>query len=285
MKSLIIGAQGLVGSALSKRLPKSIRGIQVEPSRENEVLTDITKYETLFKVFSTHRPDIVYLPAAIAHVDKCEELSTNVVNIRGAITVLRLCEQFDSKLIYYSSSYVFDGEAKEPYMVNAVTNPVQNYGRQKLSVERTILQSDARYVIIRTVGVFGEERRKKNFGKQITNAIFHGKIVFAPTDQFMNPILATDLADISIQLAEAKAKGIYHVAGDECVSKFEFAQRIAKNFGLEHLVKGVSSDEMKQKARRPRMGALNCNTLLDVDCKIPSLDGGLSKFLQMEYNG
>lgn len=285
MKSLIIGAQGLVGSALSKKLPKAIRGIQVEPDRENEVLTDITKHETLFKVFSAHRPDVVYLPAAIAHVDKCEDLGTNVVNVRGAITVLRLCEQFDSKLIYYSSSYVFDGKANEPYMVNAFTSPVQNYGRQKQSVERTILQSEARYVIIRTVGVFGEERRKKNFGKQVCNAIFHGKTVYAPNDQFMNPILATDLADISVKLAESKVKGIYHVAGDECMSKYEFAQRIAKNFNLEHLIKGVTSEEMKQKAKRPRMGALNCNELLNVGHSIPSFSSGLSRFLQMEYNG
>lgn len=152
-------------------------------------------------------------------------------------------------------------------------------------MERQILQSDARYVIIRTVGVFGEERRKKNFGKQVCNAIFSKKTVFAPTDQFMNPILSTDLADISIKLAESKVKGIYHVAGDECLSKFEFAKRIARNFNLEHLVKGVTSDEMKQKAKRPRMGALNCSELLNVGHKIPSFEGGLSRFLQLEYNG
>lgn len=284
MKSLIIGSAGLVGSALARQIPDAILGVQVEPTKKNQVYTDLVKYESLLKVFDQHRPTIVYLPAYITHVDKCEDLGTNIVNIRGVITVLRLCEQFNSKLIFFSSSYVFDGESKDPYLVTAETHPLQNYGKQKEIVEKNILKSDARFVIVRTVGVFGEERRKKNFAKQVISVIFAGKKVFTPTDQFMNPILSTDLAKATIRLAE-KCNGLYHVAGDECISKFEFAKRVAKFFHREHLICGVTSEEMKQKAPRPKMGGLNCNTLLDVGLKIPSFQSGLLHFLEMRYNG
>lgn len=284
MKSLIIGAQGLVGSALSKRLPNALRGVQREAIKKDEVYIDITKYETLFRVFSEYRPNIVYLPAAIAHVDKCENDSTNLINIRGAITVLRLCEQFDSKLVYFSSSYVFDGKADKPYDTTAETNPIQNYGRQKVTVERQILQSrDIQSLIIRTVGVFGEERRKKNFAKQVIAAIFANRKVFTPIDQFMNPILSVDLARVTVALAECKAQGIYHVSGDECVSKFEFAKRVAHYFHLENLVVGLTTEEMKQRAPRPKMGALNCDELVRVGQTVPSFEGGLLKFLELEY--
>lgn len=284
MKSLIIGSQGLVGSALARQLSDAILGVQVEPFKKNQVYMDLVKYESLLKVFDAHRPDIVYLPAYITNVDKCEDLGTNVVNIRGAITVLRLCEQFNSKLIFFSSSYVFDGNSKEPYGVEHETCPIQNYGMQKESVEKAMLLSDAKFVIVRTVGVFGEERRKKNFAKSVISAIFSGKTVFAPTDQFMTPILAVDLARASIQLA-LKAHGIYHVAGDECVTKFEFARRIAKYFNLESKVVGVTTNEMKQRAPRPKMGGLNCRSMLDVGLRIPSFQGGLLHFLEMSYNG
>lgn len=285
MKSLIIGARGLVGSALARQIPDAILGNPVEAKNPNERYTDITKYETLFKVFSKDRPDVVYLPASIAHVDRCEESAgTDVVNVRGAITVLRLCESFNSKLVYYSSSYVFDGKKKEPYTTQDETCPVNKYGVQKETIERTILQSDAKYVIMRTVGVYGTERLKKNFAKQVIAAIFSAKPVFAPIDQTMNPILSTDLARISIRLAD-KYQGLFHVAGDTCLSKYEFAVRIAKQFSLEGLVKPVTTEEMKQKAVRPLNGCLACDGLESLGLYIPSFSEGLTKFLSQEFNG
>jgi dTDP-4-dehydrorhamnose reductase len=279
VRSLIIGARGLVGLALKKCIPDALEGVHDEEVvKKGQVHTDITKYETLMKVFADHRPTMVYLPAAIAHVDKCEDLSTNVTNVRGTITVLRLCEQFDAKLIYFSSSYVFDGAAKSPYLTTDVANPINNYGRQKKSVEDTILRSDAKFLIIRTVGVFGEERRKKNFAKQVISGVFAGRKVFAPNDQWMNPILANDLASITVRLAE-KENGLFHVAGDECVTKFEFARRVAKFFNLDHLVFGLTSEEMKQRAPRPKMACLGCGAI-----PAPSFTDGMLRFLTMEYN-
>lgn len=284
MRNLIIGSQGLVGTALRKCLPDALCGVQVEAKEKNQIYIDISKYETLFKAFSECRPQVVYLPAAITHVDKCEDPGTNVVNIKGAITVLRLCEQFEAKLIYYSSSYVFNGKSKTPYATTAETSPINNYGIQKETVERTILRSDAKFVIIRTVGVFGEERRKKNFGKQVISAIFAGRQVFAPSDQFMNPILSNDLARVSVKLAE-KANGLFHVSGDESVSKYEFAKKIAQYFNMENRVSPVTSEEMKQRAPRPRMGSLDCSGLRDVGLEVPSFERGVLRFLELEYNG
>ena len=257
MKTLIIGARGLVGSALKRKLKDAYEGIPVEPQKDKQFYVDITKYETLFKAFSSIRPDIVYLPAAIAHVDKCEQSQgTEVVNVRGATTVLRLCESFESKLVYFSSSYVFNGTNPLPYSENDIPDPINNYGKQKQRVESLILGSRVKNLIIRTVGVFGTERLKKNFAKQVISAIFDGRKVFAPNDQFMNPILSDDLARITIQLA-SKQGGIWNVAGDTVMSKFQFAHHIASNFGLEKLVMSASSSEMKQIAPRPSNASLS----------------------------
>ena len=285
VKSLIIGSRGLVGSALARQIPNAILGMPVEAKNKNERYTDITKYETLFKVFSQERPDVVYLPAAIAHVDRCEESAgTDVVNVRGAITVLRLCESFNAKLVYFSSSYVFDGTKKEPYTTQDETHPINKYGVQKETVERAILTSDAQYVIIRTVGVYGTERLKKNFAKQVISAIFSVKQVYAPSDQTMNPILSTELARLSIRLAD-KYQGLFHVAGDTCLSKYDFAVKIAEKFGLQKLIIPRTTDEMNQKAPRPKNGCLDCGGLKELGLYVPSFEDGLVKFLASEFNG
>jgi dTDP-4-dehydrorhamnose reductase len=284
MKSLIIGSGGLVGSALAKKLPSAVCGIQMEAFEKNQVYIDITKHETLFKVFSNYRPDIVYLAAAIAHVDKCEDFGTSIVNVRGSTNVLRLCEMFGSKLVFFSSSYVFDGTKYDPYTEDDEPNPIQQYGKQKLTMENLIVQSDIPHLIVRTVGVFGTERKKKNFAKQVISSVFTGKDVYAPIDQYMNPILSDDLAGITIKLAESSESGIFHVAGDTCVTKYEFARRIAGYFGYDDKIKPITSEEMKQKASRPANGCLDCSGMTDLGFTIPSLDRGIQKLLANEYN-
>jgi dTDP-4-dehydrorhamnose reductase len=101
----------------------------------------------------------------------------------------------------------------------------------------------------------------------------------------MNPILSTDLAKITIQLV-SRCTGLWHVAGDTCVTKYEFARRIASYFGLENLVEPKTSEEMNQKAKRPKNGCLDCSELEKiVRIDVPSFDSGMAKFLSMEYYG
>lgn len=281
-RTLIIGARGLIGSALARKIPDAILGVNIESKEKNQVYTDVSKYETLLKVFSQCRPKTVYLAASIAHVDKCENLGTSLVNVKGAIEILRLCESFEAKLVYFSSSYVFDGEKDKPYSTLDAPNPINSYGRQKLVVENVILQSKTPALIVRTVGVYGPERLNKNFAKQVTSTIMKGQKVIAPNDQRMNPILSTELAKITVRLAE-KQTGIWHVAGDTCVNKYEFAKRIADYFGYGNRVEGVPTDEMKQVAKRPKNGCLDCSELNRVGITVPSFDSGLVDFLSMEY--
>lgn len=274
MNELILGARGLIGMALAKKMPNAILGVR--PG------IDITNYDSLFQAFSIHRPKVIYLCAANANVDACENPETNLVNIKAPLNILRLCEQFESKLIYFSSSYVFDGKSKWPYTPDQETRPINNYGVQKETVEHLILQSYAKFIIIRTVGVFGRERHARNFAKMITTSIFANKKVMVPTDQFMNPVLSDDLAGITIKLADGKYTGIWHVAGDVCMTKYDFADRIATYFGLENLIVPVKSNELKQKAVRPKMGCLDCYNLEEIGMSVPSFESGMTHFLEME---
>lgn len=282
MRTLIIGA-GLVGSALKKVLPDAVVGVRYIPNRsKNEVRIDLNDYGCLLQAFGSIRPNIIYLPAALTNVDECEDKETNKTNVTGVSSIVALCESFGAKLVFFSSSYVFDGKSKTPYLTTDLPNPINNYGHQKHMAEQMILCSTANSLIIRTVGVFGEERDKKNFGKSVLARAFQGQEIKAPTDQFMNPILSTELAKIVVRLAE-KQRGIFHVAGDTCLSKYDFAMQLTRVFGLESLVVPIKTKELKQMAERPRMGCLDCSGLLGLGLTIPSFTDGLTRFLEMDY--
>lgn len=133
------------------------------------------------------------------------------------------------------------------------------------------------------MGVFGQERKKKNFVQQILKSIFSGKDVFAPEDQYMNPILSNDLASVTTRLVKDDISGVVNVAGDTCISKYDFAKKIATYFDYSDKVIPLTSNEMKQRAPRPKMGCLDCSELFSMDIDIPSLDAGLQKFLGSEF--
>lgn len=276
MISLILGAEGMVGHALARKIPNAILGTHRD--------MDITDYEVMFKVFSKHRPDIVYLPAGITNVDKCESSKTDKINVQGALQIARLCDMFGSKLIYYSSSYVFSSIGKlyvdVAHKENEEPHPLQNYGEQKKIVETFLQRGNINCVIIRTVGVFGEGT--KNFVHQVVRAIQKKKKFQAPHDQFMNPILVSDLVDISIVLA-FKHSGIFHVAGSECMSKYRFAMYVAEYFGKEKLIEPVASNQLHQIAHRPTQGCLDCSKLTTIGLSIPSFSDGLHRYLSAEY--
>lgn len=275
MSDLIFGSSGLVGRALHRAADKAF-GIPHD-------MVDINDYTSMLQVFETHRPKIVYLAAANSNVDACEDKRTDAVNVGGTIMCLRLCEMFDAKLVWFSSSYVFNGLSRVPYNEQHPTDPVQHYGVQKETVERHILHSGHKALIVRTVGVFGSEQGNKNFVKQVATSVSANKKVFAPADQYMNPIYAVDLAELTIKLAQ-KYYGIWHVAGDDVVSKYDFAREIARFFGKERMVEAVTSDKIKQKAARPSMGALDCTEMCQhLKVGSPGLLARLNTFLDGEY--
>lgn len=274
MISLILGADGMVGKALAKIIPNAILG-----THEN---ADITDYESLFAIFSAYRPDIVYLAAAITNVDKCENRKTDKTNIAGSLLVARLCEMFSAKFVFFSSGYVFSGISRVPQSEGDIVSPIQNYGHQKTTVERRVIEAQQSALIIRTIGIFGEGPRNKNFVKAVANTVRRGAKFYAPVDQYMNPILASDLADITVTLA-LKHTGLFHVAGDECLSKFEYARRVAEYFGEERLVEGVASAALDQIAPRPRMACLDTAELGRLHLSVPSFQKGLQKYLSIEY--
>jgi len=251
-------------------------------NRKYEYL-DLTEKDKINVMFEKHKPKRVFLAAANPYVDGCENPETDKVNINGVSSVIENCGIYDAQVVFFSSSYVFNGKSQTPYKPHDLTEPINRYGRQKELIEGLITSKDRlRYLIIRTVGVFGKEGRAKNFVSQVTKAISENKRIRVPLDQTMNPIWSMDLARISIHLSDRYSNEVFHVAGDKCLSKYEWAIKIAYKAGYKKphdIVVGVESEEMKQMAIRPSNGCLDSHSLTARAMSVPNLEKGLAKFL------
>lgn len=287
MTDLVIGSNGMVGSALMSYLADAVGTFRngtdnLHAKRKSEYL-DIVDKAGVDALFKKHSPKRVFLAAANPHVDACEKPDTDKVNIHGVSSVIENCAIHNSQIIFFSTSYVFNGKNQVPYKPYDPTEPINRYGRQKETIEKILISREGlQYIIIRTVGVFGQEGKAKNFVSQIVKAVAENKKIHVPIDQTMNPIYAMDLAKTSIHLSDRYSGKIFHVAGNHCVSKYEFAIKVAYKLGVpkpHDLIMGVKSEDMKQMAIRPANGCLDCRTLEAHAISVPNFEKGLNKFL------
>ena len=266
MKALVIGASGLVGLHLMQS--GHTRGWQMIGTyaahpEEGLVHFNMSDTSQVSTVLQAQQPDIIFLTAFNGNADDCElhPAETRRNNVEGSMHVIRAAHTMQKIIVFYSTDYVFDGRTG-PYTETDKPHPMNDYGRQKLAIEKEMTALHGKQLIIRTTGVFGWEKQEKNFFCHVLRALKHDEDMRVPTDQISTPTFAPDLAEASLSLAERQTAGVFHVAGPELLSRFSFAEAIAEAFDLpKNHLKPATTLALKQLAARPLRGGLLCEKL------------------------
>lgn len=259
MTELVIGASGLLGTFLfreARRAGAAVSGTFFSRPAEGLLPLDLRDRAATAEILDRVQPAIVYLPAARPHVDWIEANveESRAINVGAPMSLIGLLKGSGSTLVYYSSDYVFDGE-RGGYAEEDLTGALCEYGRQKLEVERAIAASLAKWLVIRTTGVFGWDSDGKNFAQRAVDDLRAGKVLRVPFDQYGNPTYAPDLARASRDLAAAEVSGVFHVIGRETTHRYGFAVEIARVFDLpQGNIEPIETSELRQAARRPLRG-------------------------------
>ncbi|MBS7622851.1 dTDP-4-dehydrorhamnose reductase [Candidatus Bathyarchaeota archaeon] len=236
-KVLVTGSSGLLGGKLVKVLHDEY---EVVPTHNTESLfhgsirMDIVDGDEVSRVIEESSPDIVVHAAAETNVDKCE---TNKdwawsVNVLGTKNVAEACVKFGAKLIFISTDYVFDG-SKGLYREDDEANPINHYGLTKLKGEELVRGYCQDSTIVRPSVVYGWHTRKLNFATWVIDSLRNRKRIPVAEDHYNSPTLADDLSEIISLMIKRKLCGVYHTAGAERASRYEFALKIAETFGLD----------------------------------------------------
>lgn len=261
---LVVGSGGLLGSHIVNVL-EYFPNINLYGSHSSKdsggVLLEMQNISTVKAAFEATKPDIVYLPAFISNVDRCEvDGYARMVNVGGVKNILQCAKTYNSQVIFVSSAYVFDGAQEYPYNIYDKPMPIQQYGIQKFMCESMVLSSDARNIVVRTSNIIGLEKAKKNFAYQVISALSHGEYFYAYEDQRINPIHANALATSMIDIVECGLSGLFHIGGPEEVTKFDFALDIANSFGYDvSKVRPIQAVTRPQPASRPFNACLENN--------------------------
>lgn len=253
----IVGASGIASSAL-QRACKS-RGIPYVASSSKEC--DISSKSALENFASKHSISAIINCGAYTAVDAAEQNKKRAfeINLQGAGFLAELAKRFGIKLVHFSTDYVFDGKSHTPYRELDTPHPLSVYGESKYEGELLVRQILPESLIIRTSWVFGKEGH--NFVKTLIRAMREKEEIHLVVDQISRPTYAEDLASITFDLMNEK--GIYHVANNHAVSRYEYGKEVYEiltSLGVPlkctSLNKAHSSD-FPTPARRPAYSVLS----------------------------
>ncbi len=257
---LIIGATGLVGQAVKFELDN--RNYKyMEPSSEE---FDITDQEQMLEFFRHSWPDLVINCAGSTDVDENDSDSDfwpELINKYGPIVLCGLCTDMGVPLVHFSSSYVFDGTASEPYSETSPARPINRYGYYKFEAEKIMSRECPNSLIVRSSWVFGPGRT--NFVSLVARKAQEKEPIDAPKELVSSPTYSFDLASATIDLIEADAKGLVNVVNEGRVSRYELAKLVLELVKLKGTVNPTPA-EFAYRTKRPAFTVLNTKKLNEI---------------------
>jgi len=151
------------------------------------------------------------------------------INVEGTKRIAKICKDLGVTLIYLSSDYIFEG-VRGWYKEEDEPNPQTCYGKTKLAGEKVIQEILVNYIICRTGGVYGY---KDDFIDLVITTIRKGEKLKAFSNIFNTPTYLPNLAENILKILKSRFNGIFHLVGNERVSRFDFAKKIAEKFKMD----------------------------------------------------
>lgn len=175
------------------------------------------------------------------------------VNTLGPRLLAEFCAQHGTLLTHFSTDYVFDGEASEPYRETDRTEPRSVYGISKAAGEQLVRASAPRHLIVRVSSLYGiggsRAKGGTNFVSTMLDLARQGKPLRVVADQIHAPTYAPDAAATVLALLEADVTGTVHVTNSGSCSWYELA---AKTFELAGVRADLTPSRLADQPGPPR---------------------------------
>ena len=266
MKTILVtGSNGLLGQKITERILETkqfhliatSKGDNRYPTKEGYTYAemDILNPAQVIKVIGQFKPDAIIHTAAMTNVDTSHQQPelAHELNVVAVKTLVDIAVAENIQLIHLSTDFIFDGAAG-PYNEEAEPNPLSQYGRTKLEGELVVKNSDAHWVIIRTILVYGivSDMSRSNIVLWAKGALESNKPINVVNDQWRMPTLAEDLADGCLLAIEKNAHGVFNISGKDMMTVSELVSQVADYWKLDKSgMTEISSESLNQAAKRP----------------------------------
>jgi dTDP-4-dehydrorhamnose reductase len=225
---LILGARGMVASAIAaaagKRALVAARPPISGKTLQYDALTsDLT---SLLEALETP-PSAVVIAFGVSGVHTCavDPIGSRRVNVDSVLAAARTVADFGAVPVLFSTDSVFDGTPKL-WSEKDTPAPLNEYGRQKATVEQEIERLRIPYLMMRLSRVIADHAHHRDLLFEWCNLIHQEQPIKVAIDQNFTPIAATDLGPIALALIDANVRGLINVAGPQRISSPELIEML-----------------------------------------------------------
>jgi len=278
MRFLITGADGQLAREFIKTHAPCPKLIALDKKS-----LDVSDSEAVLAAVSHFKPDVVLNCAAYNLVDMAEEDFEIAfrVNALGPKHLAQACRENNSLLVHYSTDYVFDGKKEGLYTEQDEPNPLNNYGRSKLSGEALMKEETDNFLLFRLSWVFGEGKR--NFLYKLSELSKMQNVVRVVCDQISIPTYTEDIVRFTLRAIDEGLRGLYHLTNSGYASRYGVARYYAEKVGLQNLILPVTSDYFPTPARRPYFsGMSNAKISKELKIDIPHWKDAVDRFVKRQ---
>jgi dTDP-4-dehydrorhamnose reductase len=182
------------------------------------------------------QPDVVLHAAAMTSVADCENKpeSARETNVDGLESLLMMADTMGNPphIVHLSTDLVYDGTLGQPYREEDPTSPLSVYGKTKVQAEH--LLNGPAYpglaTIIRTALILTPPNGFRPGVLDWTLETLETGEGFFFEDEFRTPVFVQDLCKVLEQVIEQGVGGLFHVGGQDRVSRLQLAEAAAKAF-------------------------------------------------------
>ena len=272
MRILIIGATGQVGLALGRELASLA---ELCLAARNDL--DLSKPHAIAERLNGIMPDVIVNAAAYTAVDKAETErdAAFTVNAVAVEALGKWAARRNAPIIHFSTDYVFDGQAGEPYAETHPVNPLSVYGKSKAEGERLLLGTGAPCLIVRTAWVYSEAG--KNFLRTIARLAVEKEELAIVSDQVGTPTSSSQIAQFIHRLVREsaaslpalfeKSSHVVHFTASGRTSWHGFASAIVAGMRRRGIavktssIRAIPSSDYPTPAMRPHFSCLSAERL------------------------
>ena len=242
MRVLVTGASGLLGRSVFRRLQQAdiaVTGTAFRRAGEHLLSLDLTQQDQVHRVLAHLQPHVVVHCAAERWPDRCAEHPDTAwqLNVDSTRALAEQCQAQGAQLVYISTDYVFDGR-DAPYQHDAATNPVNFYGRSKLTGEQAVLESGDHWVL-RLPWLFGPTESLQESGiTALLDTVSNHTPAKIDDWAIRFPTNVEEVAEVLYQCLKQTAeghplRGIYQWSGDTAMTRYQLAQLIGDIAGRD----------------------------------------------------
>jgi len=292
LKILVAGAEGQLGQELVRSLAPY--GTIHALGRHK---LDICNPLNVDAVFGEIRPDLVFNAAAYTAVDLAEtEISKSwSINADGPRNLGLVAKKFDTTVIHFSTSYVFDGDLDRPYRESDPAAAINVYGASKLAGEDALMACGCRTLIFRISWLYAYHGN--SFLTRIMQLATERESLSMVTDQVGSPnsakVSADGMADLLSkhgdlrQISEQAKLPIYNLAVEGFASRHDLTVAIIENMQIAGMkvktreVGKIMTKDFPTPAKRPLNSRFDTTrSKADLDIVLPTWRDALDQAMQ-----